>query len=214
MAGRPFLFYALHLLGVQGFKRVVLLLGHGAGQVRQAFASEGVEHRVESAPLGTGGALGAARDLFARTNLVLNGDSYAEAAYPDLLRAHALHGANAGAAVTLLAVRVDEAKDYGGLALDKDGLVTGFHEKGRRGPGWINAGVYAAGGRFLRGLPDGPSSLEHDHLPTLAGKGLLRALPGRFFFRDIGTQERLAAAREEFRSIAARIEAETRRRKS
>jgi D-glycero-alpha-D-manno-heptose 1-phosphate guanylyltransferase len=214
VAGRPFLTYALRLLRLQGFRRVVLLLGHGADAVSRTFADPAIEYRVEPVPQGTGGALGAARDRFARLNLVLNGDSYAQAIYPDLLRAHTLHGAQAGGAVTVLAVRVDEAADYGGLDLDGEGRVTGFLEKGRGGPGWINAGVYAAGGRFLRGLPVGPSSLERDHLPALAARGLLRALPGQFFFRDIGTPERLAAARKEFQGIAARIDAETGRGKS
>jgi NDP-sugar pyrophosphorylase family protein len=210
VAGRPFLTYALRLLRLQGFRRIVLLLGHGADEVRRAFSGAGVESQVEAEPLGTGGALAAARELFARVNLVLNGDSYAEAVYPDLLREHARHGRHSGGAVTLFAVWVDDAVDYGGLALDDEGRVTGFLEKGRSGPGWINAGVYAAGGRFLRGLPAGPSSLERDHLPALAARGLLRALPARCFFRDIGTPERLAAAREEFRVIAARIEADRR----
>jgi D-glycero-alpha-D-manno-heptose 1-phosphate guanylyltransferase len=208
VAGRPFLTYALRLLRLQGFRRVVLLLGHGAGQVRSVFSGAGITHRTEASPLGTGGALGAARELAARVNLVLNGDSYAEAVYPDLLREHARHGAQAGGAITLLAVWIDEASDYGGLELDDEGRVLGFVEKGRQGPGWINAGVYAAGGRFLRGLPPGASSLERDHLPGLAARGLVRALPARCFFRDIGTPARLAAARQEFRTIGARIDAE------
>jgi NDP-sugar pyrophosphorylase family protein len=208
VAGRPFLAYTLRLLRLQRFQRIVLLLGHGADEVRRVFTGAGIEHRVEVAPLGTGGALAAARDLVARVNLVLNGDSYAEAVYPDLLHEHARHGSQSGGAVTLLAVRVDEASDYGGLELDDESRVTGFVEKGRSGPGWINAGVYVAGARFLRGLPVGASSLERDHLPGLAARGLLRALPVRCFFRDIGTPERLAAARVEFRAIGARIDAD------
>jgi D-glycero-alpha-D-manno-heptose 1-phosphate guanylyltransferase len=210
VAGRPFLAYVLRLLRLQGFRQVVLLLGHGAEDVRSAFSGAGIEYRTEATPLGTGGALAAARDGFAGVNLVLNGDSYAEAVYPDLLREHARHARRSGQAVTLLAVWAEDAADYGGLALDQDRRVTAFLEKGRGGPGWINAGVYVAGGRFLRGLPAGPSSLERDHLPLLAAQGLLRALPARCFFRDIGTPERLAAAREEFRAIATRIEAEGR----
>ena len=210
VAGRPFLTYMLRLLHIQGFRRVVLLLGHGADDVRGVFRGTGIEHRVEAAPLGTGGALSSVRDLVAQVNLVLNGDSYAEAVYPDLLQEHARHGSQSGGAVTLLAVPADDAADYGGLELDDDGRVAGFVEKGRSGPSWINAGVYVAGGRFLRGLPAGASSLEKDHLPGLAARGLLRALPVRCFFRDIGTPSRLAAARVEFQTIGARIDADRR----
>ena len=81
VGGRPFLTRWLDCLAEQGFRRVVLCTGHRAAQVR---AGLGTEHRglslsysVETAPLGTGGALRHALPrLTSEVILVLNGDSY------------------------------------------------------------------------------------------------------------------------------------------
>lgn len=205
VAGLPFLSYPLRLLWLQGFRQVHLLLGQGAGEIRALLGGPGLEFSEEREPLGTGGALGLVRERAARVNLILNGDSYAEALYTDLLEEHARRGPEAGEGVVLLALRMEDVSEYGALNLDSDGRVTAFLEKGLSGPGWINAGVYAAGQSFLRKLPDGPHSLERDVLPALAAAGRLWAVKQRFFFRDIGTPERLAAAQKEFLWIRNRM---------
>jgi NDP-sugar pyrophosphorylase family protein len=51
----------------------------------------------EASPMGTGGALGLARAAAGEVNLILNGDSYAEAIYSDLLGAHIQPRSEAGA---------------------------------------------------------------------------------------------------------------------
>jgi D-glycero-alpha-D-manno-heptose 1-phosphate guanylyltransferase len=205
VAGIPFLTYTLRLLWLQGFREAHLLLGHGADEVRAAFAGKGIAYSMEAEPLGTGGALGLARDRAARFNLILNADSYAEAIYSDLLEAQAKLGGAAARGVTLLALPVDERTDYGGLEIDSDGRVTAFLEKGAAGSGWINAGVYVAGRAFVRELPASVTSLERDVLPRLARSGRLWALKRRFFFRDIGTPDRLEAAQAEFVWIRDRM---------
>ena len=232
VAGLPFLGYSLRLLQLQGFRRICLLVGVGADEVQAAFGapegsfsgpghgSGGSERSFsgseyffsrEETPHGTGGALFLARARAGRLNLILNGDSYAEALYPDLLQEHADRGAAAARGVTVLALREDDVADYGSLDIDPEGRILAFREKGRSGPGWINAGVYAAGQGFFEDLRGGPSSLERDILPVLAREGRLWARRQKFFFRDIGTPERLALARREFRRIRRRWpqEAET-----
>jgi NDP-sugar pyrophosphorylase family protein len=223
VAGRPFLFYTLRLLRLQGFRRFVLLLGVGAEQVRAVFSGpkfsggdhfgDGLsgpefEYSEESEPLGTGGALGLARERSAGVNLVVNGDSYAEVLYQELLRVHFDGSADPDTTLTLLALSMDSCAGYGSLEINPEGTVTAFREKENSGPGWINAGVYAVGGGVFRDLPPGKSSLEVDLLPALARAGRLRAQRRRFFFRDIGTPERLALAREEFQWIRNRMAAE------
>ncbi len=205
VAGLPFLHYVIGLLGRQGFRRYVLCLGHGAEHVQREFSGPEFLYSVEKEPMGTGGALALANRYAARVNLVVNGDSYAEAPYPDLLAAHTKHGRAASRCATILAVHMDDCSDYGGLSLDGEGRVTGFLEKGVSGPGWINAGAYVLGGRLLKGLPGRNCSLETDILPDLAREGRARAVAGRFFFRDIGTPERLALAQEEFGPIRSRM---------
>jgi len=205
IAGLPFLTYSLRLLRRQGFRRFHLLVGVGAEAVVSTFTGSEFSYSREEEPLGTGGALGLARDLAARNNLILNGDSYAELLYSDLLSAHRARGREGTHGLTLFALPMDECADYGAVEVDPEGRVTAFREKGVRGFGLINAGVYAAGGGFFRDLPAGSYSLEKDVLPELAARGRLWARSGRFFFRDIGTPERLALAQKEFRWIRARF---------
>lgn len=205
VAGLPFLRYMVGLLGAQGFQRYVLCLGHGADLVQAEFPGPEFLYSMEKEPMGTGGALAMAKRYAARVNLVVNGDSYAGASYPDLLAAHTLHGRLASRSATILAVHMDDCSDYGGLSLDGDGRVTGFREKGVAGPGWINAGAYVLGGRLMKDLPERNSSLETETLPELADSGRVRSVAGRFFFRDIGTPGRLELAREEFRAIRDRM---------
>ena len=228
--GVPFLVLLVHQLRRFGFREVHFLLGHGAELVRQVFSpgpsrtradsiGEGyyapwlagwtVEARrsmnwhfhEEPSPLGTGGALGAARDAARSMNLVVNGDSYLESDLRDLLEAAARPPASAA----LAAVWMDDRSDYGGLELDADDRVTRFLEKGTSSDGWINGGVYAVAGAVLRGLPEGPSSLEREVLPRLAAEGSLVARPRRCYFRDIGTPQRLSKAREELGPRVERI---------
>jgi NDP-sugar pyrophosphorylase family protein len=208
VAGRPFLSYSLRLLRQQGYRKIVLCLGVGAEEVAATFAGDGVVCSVEPEPLGTGGALAHASGHATRFNLILNGDSYAEVVYQDLLVAHLATGVDGQRSMTLLAVRQEDCAEYGRLNLDDQGRVRSFVEKGEAVSGWINAGVYVAGGSWLRGLPAGRYSLERDILPGLAQEGRLHALTGRFYFRDIGTPERLRLARDEFRWVQNRMEAE------
>ena len=70
VAGRPYLAHLLDQLYTAGADDVVLLTGYGADQVRAAFgdAYRGMTLRcsVEPEPLGTGGAVRHAADLFTR----------------------------------------------------------------------------------------------------------------------------------------------------
>lgn len=134
IAKLPFLFYALRLLGLQGFRTIHLLVGHGSERVLSAVGIDGrvaldpVErailepltihaHREES-PQGTGGALRLARESFGELNLIANADSYAEARYRDLVDAHWLLGSRRGEGIALLGVWQEERRDYGGLEIE------------------------------------------------------------------------------------------------
>jgi D-glycero-D-manno-heptose 1,7-bisphosphate phosphatase len=131
----PFLFYFLRLIGLQGFRNVHLLVGHGAEGVLTALGlGDGpsplgeVERSIlepltlrahrEETPQGTGGALRLARDSFGELNLIANADSYAEVVYRDLIDAHALSNDRTREGITLLGVWQEERKDYGGLQLE------------------------------------------------------------------------------------------------
>src|SRR5690606_33942527 len=100
---------------------------------------------------------------------------------------------------------------YGALDLGAEdagrGLarVRGFREKGRRGAGAINAGIYWFGREVLDALPArAPLSLERDALPGLAAAGELLAFRTVAPFLDIGTPDAYAAAAEFFAACERR----------
>ena len=222
VAGWPFLRYHLERLRGSRVSRIVFLTGHGAEQVEKVFGPERMDEILSDAapgdeataslpmrifvaehePLGTGGALANARPFAAELNLVVNGDSFAD--YP---LAEFFDEAADPSFGTILTVPLDDAADYGSIEVTADGRIQGFAEKSRSGPGLINAGAYLLPRAFLDELPDGPSSLEHDHFPRWAREGRLRAHRAEVFFRDIGTPERLALAQTEFAAIRSRLEA-------
>jgi mannose-1-phosphate guanylyltransferase len=76
---------------------MLLLIGYLGDQVRE-HCGDGrrygipIRYSQEPEPLGTAGALRYAADLLADTFVLLNGDTYIQLDYPDLLAAHERHG--------------------------------------------------------------------------------------------------------------------------
>jgi D-glycero-alpha-D-manno-heptose 1-phosphate guanylyltransferase len=201
VAGRPYLAHLLDQLYTACADDVVLLTGYGADQVRAAFgdAYRGMTLRysVEPEPLGTGGAVRHAADLFTRDAvLLLNGDSYCAV---DLARL-VVTAQNAGQVGVALA-HVDDVGRYGAVGIGPAGRVTAFAEKGgATGEGWINAGIYAIPRERVADIPAGRAvSLEREVLPRWVSDPGIRGVPGGRFI-DIGTPESFAAAEAFFAS--------------
>ena len=190
VAGRPFLEILLTQLRRSGCTRVLLSVGHRHQVIQEhfgeAFGGMAVDYVVESAPLGTGGAIRLALERASEPSvLVLNGDTFLDADYAGMMRFHAEEGAE----VTLAVVRRDDVSRYGGVTIDGR-RIAGFAEKGRTGPGWSNAGTYVLT-RSLAwpvALPE-KFSIEHDFfVPEVA-----RLRPAAYkvdgYFLDIGVPE-------------------------
>lgn len=195
IAGRPFLAYLLDHLVRAGLKRAVLCTGHMGEQVQETFgASYGplsLVYSQEPTPLGTAGALRLAlAHLESDPVLALNGDCFCES---DLGAFWNWHHQRDSAASILLA-QVPEATPFGSVSLDGQGCVTAFQEKGRSGPGWINAGAYFLSRRLLESiLPTGAVSIEREVFPAWIGRGLYGYAGGGRFL-DIGTPQSYSRA--------------------
>lgn len=194
VAGRPFLAHLLDQLPAAGLNEVVLLVGYGAEQVRDAFGDRydglRIRYSPEPHPLGTGGAVRHALPHFARERvLLLNGDSFCD------FDAAAFAAAVPGDAVGMVLATVDDTSRYGRVEVGPSGGVTGFTEKAAAGgPGRINAGVYLVTRDRLADLPaDRPLSWERDVLPNWVAAGDVIGHPGGRFI-DIGTPDSFAAA--------------------
>ncbi len=203
VAGRPFLEILLNQLAHSGCTRVILSVGHLHDVIENHFGAAwrgiSLDYSIESAPLGTGGAIRASLAHATEENvLILNGDTYLQADYAGMMGFHAGQCAQMTIAVT----HQPDVARYGGVILHQD-RIAGFEEKGRTGPGWINAGTYVLARHIAwpASLPE-KFSFETDFLaPEIA-----RLRPAAFrvdgFFLDIGIPEDLDRAQTELRPFA------------
>src|SRR6266705_5774386 len=188
ISGTPFLHLLLDRLRSQGVDDVILGTGYMAEKIERYFGSGNkftvrIRYSRENDPLGTGGALKLAEPLISDPVLVLNGDSYVEWSLVPMLELFTVK--NADILVVLQAVA--DVSRYGSVALDQDGRVTQFVEKGdAAGPGLINAGVYLLRKQIVRDLPTGTAiSLEREVFPRLLDRGVY-GLVCTGLFIDIG----------------------------
>lgn len=198
VAGRPFLELPLRQLRRHGFRRVILAVGYGQDMIRSQFGEYAfglkLEYSAESSPLGTGGALRNAADLFrSETILAINGDSYTDVDFKSL----ALKHYETKADVSLVVVPADNRSDCGSVVLTGNGNLERFAEKQSSGSGaYINAGIYVFSRPIVDLIPSGlPVSLEKDLFPRWIQDGVsIKAFIHLGTCLDIGTPDRYREA--------------------
>jgi len=202
IAGRPFLEYLLDRLAAAGADRVILSIGHLRqvilDRIPENYKGIQVAFVAEESPLGTGGAI---RQALAQAQepsaLVMNGDTYADLDYAAMLHRHA----QSGAVMTMAVAQVEDTARYGGVMVEDD-RVAGFLEKGKSGPGWINAGAYVLARDFpWPGSLSSRFSFEQDVLNPFVARLRPAAFRHNGFFLDIGIPEDLDRAQTLFPSI-------------
>jgi D-glycero-alpha-D-manno-heptose 1-phosphate guanylyltransferase len=197
--GVPFLEYLLSALARQGVHRVVLSVGYLHEVIERHFGSRfgamAVDYAIENEPLGTGGAIRCALRVADKGPcFVLNGDTFVGI---DLVAMKAAHTG----ALTIGVFDVDDVGRYGALAID-DGVVRGFVEKGAKGPGAINAGVYLLGDDLFDRWPlPARFSFENDFLMPHVGELAPRVFRATGPFLDIGVPDDYRAAASFFERL-------------
>lgn len=195
---RPFLDLLIDYVGNFGFKRFILCSGHKGDLIKEYFEKkdDGKIYVIsqETSPLGTAGAIKNAeseikRDVF----LAMNGDSFCPIDLNSFLNFH--YSKNALASVAL--APMEDARDYGGVALGENDEIISFDEKTNASTSdWVNAGIYIFNKKVLDHIPPGKKvSLEQEIFPSLTGKGLF-GFTSQSRLLDIGTPERLERARQ------------------
>ena len=205
--GRPFLEYLLDRLVAGGAEQLILSVHHRAEAVTAHFGDRyrgvPIRYAMEPEPLGTGGAMAyALRAEPAAPVLAVNGDSFLALDYAAFIRWFERE-ADAPPRLALVVRQVPDTARYGAVLVE-GGTVTGFTEKGVRGPGFINAGTYIVDPGVFRefGL-SGRFSIETDLLQRHCTA--LRPKPYVFdgYFIDIGVAGDLERARRELPAVSA-----------
>lgn len=199
VAGRPFLDWLLDNLELCGFNHILLSLGHGSDAVRAFVAQRAsraeIECIVESEPLGTGGAirlaLGHARE---DSVFVLNGDTWFDVSFREMLEAH-----REGGATATLALKPLRGFDrYGTVTLGEDGrTIEAFHEKAPCAEGLVNGGIYLLRRDALQAMPE-RFSMEREWLEPQVATGCLAGYVSDGYFLDIGIPEDYERAQADF----------------
>lgn len=198
VAGRPFLEHLLRMLARGGFARVILSLGYKAEVILDhfgsAFAGMELVSVVELMPLGTGGAVRLGMERMMGSHLaVVNGDTYLEVDARAMERRW-----QADHVPLILGHEVPDSSRYGRLEVE-NGRVVGFLEKGRTGPGLINAGAYLLQrGQLEEFAPGAPFSLEKDYLEAAVHVRRFDLFLCRGRFIDMGVPEDYARAQRLF----------------
>lgn len=197
--GTPFLELLLDNLLAYGSDEFILCVSYmrEAIQTRfgDAFRGVPVRYSVEEEPLGTGGAVKRAFDLFGLDEaLVVNGDTFVQADYRRFWNEFA------GEPLAVMLKAVDNADRYGRVEVC-DGRVASFREKSDEGrPGLISAGAYRARAELFAGMPQ-RFSLEKDLLEPRVARLRPRFFLADEYFIDIGVPESYARACRELPSL-------------
>jgi bifunctional UDP-N-acetylglucosamine pyrophosphorylase/glucosamine-1-phosphate N-acetyltransferase len=168
IVGKPMVQYAIEVANSIGSQRPIVVIGHGAEQVKQTIGDR-VEYVLQSPQRGTGHALLEARaqiDPASETGLVLYGDTPFIGA-ETLQRLLATHR-GARAALSLITFTPDDPALYGRMVRDANGRVVDIVEYKEATPEQraireVNSGIFCYQTRWL---------LEHlDQLQPRAGHG-------------------------------------------
>src|SRR5262245_18659793 len=187
--------------GRHGVTELVLALSNLAAPILDFVDSLGDGHglrivsRVETSPLGSGGALKNCADLLDGTFILFNGDILTDL---DLTELVAFHRAS-GALVTATVNEVDDPSHYGILHLDAASRVLTWQEKPRREEAlsrWGNVGAWVMEPAVLDHIPVAQVvSIERDTFPLVLARGLpFYGFQFAGYWKDIGTVDKYVQA--------------------
>jgi mannose-1-phosphate guanylyltransferase len=204
VTGVPLLGYTLAQLAALGCEDVAINLHYLGDQIRQrfgpSFAGMRITYSEEPVLLGTLGAFGPLRELFAPAEhvLLINGDSLCEWPLRRLVRHHLASGAEA---TLLLASRPEPAAFGGGVGIDRRGRILSFRsadgEGGEVAHRYVFAGAHVIAPRLLERIPQEalcrPSDIVRDlYIPLLEEpKVVFDSVVTARRWHDLGTPQRL-----------------------
>jgi histidinol-phosphate phosphatase family protein len=208
VCGRPLLDYQLQLAQRHSIEEVVLLLGHGAAVIREYVGNGsrwGLKATVveESAPLGSAGAVLAARDCLSDRFFVMYGDTMVNV---DLKRFHEAHWDHQPDA-SLFVHPNDHPHDSDLVEMAAGGEIIAFHayphDPKSYYPNLVNAALYIVERDRLPSFPPRSEPLDFGKhvFPEMLRRGQrLFGYKSPEYIKDAGTPERLDRVIEDVRS--------------
>lgn len=200
VAGRPFLYYVINYLRMQGIEKIIFSLGYMheiiLNWLETAFNTLAYDYVVEAEPLGTGGAIALALQKATTENVfIANGDTFFKFNAEAQLKQHLAYKAEC----TLALKYMQHFDRYGVVELSGKNIITHFQEKKYYASGLINAGLYLINrAAFLeKKLPE-KFSFEKDYLEKFVDTENFSGIREDGYFIDIGIPEDYSRAQTAF----------------
>lgn len=187
--GTPFLACLISYLEHRGFEHIVLSVGYLGEVIKEYFGEKysgvKIDYSEETKPLLTGGAIKQALHICKEDNVfVLNGDTFFDVDYCDMLHKHKKQNVK----ITVAVKKMHDFDRYGTVNL-KDDIIKSFTEKQYCKYGWINGGVYCMDKTILDNEHKSIFSFEKDILEKYVMDIEIRAYKSTGKFVDIGVPE-------------------------
>jgi len=188
--GKPFLEFVLDVLRKNGIEEIVISVGYLGSYIKNYFGNGEafglkIRYSDEHRPLGTGGAVKAAEELFKDPFFVLNGDTLLDTNYKKIWEFHQKKKSKA----TMVLVKRRETSESGFVNQKQNGRIISFVEKPKaKKEGLVNSGTYIFSPGITRSIKNKKRfSLEKDLFPKLAQSGDLYGFKISGDFIDIGS---------------------------
>lgn len=205
VGGKPVLQSEVESLVAQGFREIILTVGHLGHIIRDYFGDGSrfgaeISYYTEEEPLGNAGALFRIKEQLTEDFLLLNGDAVFDVDFDRLVAYHREKGGLA----TLFTHPNSHPYDSGLIIADDTGAVCQWLSKEDPRPEFyrnrVNAGIHVLSPRVLERNVAGPKvDLDRQLLKPLAGTGRLFAYDSPEYVKDMGTPERLESVCRDFR---------------
>lgn len=199
--GTPFLEILMDNMLHYGADEFVLCVSYMREKISSYFGASykgcPVRYSVEEEPLGTGGAIKQAFDLFGLDEaIVINGDSFIKMDYADFYKK------NSAQILSIALKYMDNASRYGLVETQGDYILR-FNEKSTEAKsGLINAGIYLINKALWQYAPkENKFSFEKDVLEKYIGKIKASFYQTEDYFIDIGVPESYAQANRELKQV-------------
>lgn len=198
--GTPFLELLMREVLFCDPERIVLCVSYMKEVIKQHFGDNflGVPvcYSEENEPLGTGGAIKQAFDLFKLDEaVVLNGDTYVQTDYADFI------SKSKDEKLAIVLKQVDNANRYGRAQVENGRIISLLEKNPEPISGLINAGIYKIRrDLFQNNLPQ-KFSFEKDLLEPEIGNLKPLYVQADDYFIDIGVPESYAQACRELKNV-------------
>jgi len=196
---RPLLEYWIEIIYLLNIEKVLVNLHHHSLIVKQFLKrdrfSEWVNYVSEKKLLGTAGTLRENKTFLANSTILLvHADNWCQCDFKSFVKYH-IYKRPDNCPITMMTFETDTPESCGIVELDKDNILTGFHEKVKNPPGNIaNSAIYLIEPEIMTWLDQHPncSDFSTEVLPEFIGR--IATWHNSGIHRDIGVLPSLQKA--------------------